>query len=124
MSTSTAYLLATGLSVSSILQAILGPQIVFSLIKSGMTWQAGVCGLLYRKVWLNLDWCQPLAVCCHIYIFELCTDIDHLKNKVISCGEILKLHYISAQLIEFFFKFLNKKFEKVKKYRLVARLSL
>ena len=53
VSTSTAYWLATGIVLCTVVEAFVGAQIVFNLITCGMTWQASVCGLIYRKVFCN-----------------------------------------------------------------------
>ena len=50
MSQQTALLLAGGISLASVVQACVGPQIVFWLIRSGMRWQAGSADLIYQKV--------------------------------------------------------------------------
>ena len=53
VSTSTAYWLASGIVVCTVVEAFAGAHIVFGLIRCGMTWQVSTCGLMYRKVCLG-----------------------------------------------------------------------
>ena len=53
VSTSTAYGLASGIAVCTVVEAFTVAHIIFGLIRCGMTWQLSTCGLMYRKVRLG-----------------------------------------------------------------------
>lgn len=50
MSTTDAYLYAFGIALCTLAQSVLGTNIVYNFMHSGMTWQAATAGLIYRKV--------------------------------------------------------------------------
>ena len=53
ISRDTALIYAGGIALSSVIQACVGPQVVYWLIRSGMRWQTGTVDLVYRKVSLE-----------------------------------------------------------------------